>query len=88
MSRGDAPLSLGEAVEDDYQWISAQLERVHAQGAETHPRFREAQAPHDVDAMHLLNEEHRALAAEARALVHFAPFGSVDNWCCGGAGNA
>jgi hypothetical protein len=75
-------------VEDDYQWIIAQLEKVHAQGQQTHQRFLEAQAQHDVEAMNLLNQEHRALATEARALVtqlravvdaHFAPFGTRDD---------
>ncbi len=75
-------------MDDEYQRLIAQLQRLHAQGHDAHQRFLEAQVQHDVDAMNLTHEEHQALAAEARRLVtrlravvdaHFAPLRGPDD---------
>jgi hypothetical protein len=56
-------------MDDEHERLIRQLRDVHAWGEAAHQRFLAAQAQHNVDAMVLANEEHQALAAEARALV-------------------
>ncbi len=75
-------------MDDEYQELIAQLRELHARGHDAHQRFLEAHVRHDVDSMNLLNEEHQALAMEARDLVtrlravvdaHFAPLRGPDD---------